>query len=383
MKKRLPFCWLLALAAPAMAQDDATLTALDLADNAEFTAERDKTLNMMFEAASSIDQQARKEQRASLDMRWDTPLGQHWRLLLSDRLDSRFSHRLSETRYINTLREAALSYALTPQTLLDVGRINTRYGVAMGYNPTDFLGRGTVRSVTSADPETLRNNRLGNAMVRLQHFWDNAAVTALWAPKIRRGTTQRSGSLDWQASNPRERVLLSASYRFAENFNPQFLLLQEQQRSPQFGLNLSRVLSRSTLIYGEWAGGRQPFSWQETLPESQWDVAWRNRAAVGIAWTGENHLTLRLEGHDNGSAQPVPGHLEQHRSVLVQAYWKDIVDQYDLNLIAQRDVQQHQNMGFAELRRHFGALDLALQWQKVYLAATPERRWQLSLDYWF
>ncbi|WLI78773.1 hypothetical protein Q5705_09620 [Kosakonia sp. H02] len=384
---RVSLCRFLIFAAlytlPVMAQEEDMLSALDVADNAVFSTEQHKALNMLFEAASAINQHASKEQRLSLDMRWDTTLRQGWRLRLSNRLDSRFSHRLSETRHINTLREAWLSYQLTSRTTLDMGRINTRYGVALGYNPTDFLGRGTVRSATSADPETLRTNRQGNAMVRLQHFWDNASVTALWSPEIRGGTHHHSASLDWHASNPRERLLLSASYRFAENFNPQFLLFQERQRKPQFGVNLSRVLTRSTLIYGEWAGGRQPYNWQETLPESQWDVAWRNRVATGMTWTGENQLTLRLEGHYNGSAQPIPGGLEPRRSALVQAYWKDILDQYDLNLIAQRDLQQHNNMGFAELRRHLGALDLALQWQKVYLSDEAERRWQFSLDYWF
>ena len=383
----LSLLWLLLLAAlpaaPALSQQDETLAALDLADSAEFNPDAYQALNMMFEAASSINQQQEKEQRLSLDMRLDAPLGEKWRLVLSNRLDSRFTHRLSETRYTNTLREAWLSYHLTPQTMLDMGRINTRYGVALGYNPTDFLGRGTVRSMTSADPETLRNNRMGNGMVRLQHFWDKAAVSALWAPKIRRGSADRSASLDWQASNPRDRLLLSASYRFAENFNPQLLLFKEQQREPQFGLNLSRVLSRSTLIYGEWAGGRQPYSWQERLlPESQWDIAWRNRVAAGLTWTGESDLTLRLEGHYNGSAQPTVAGQDPRRSVLLQAYWKDFFAQYDLNLIAQRDLQRHKNMGFAELRHHLGPLDVALQWQKIYLLNLSERRWQISLDYW-
>ena len=383
----LSLLWLMLLAtlpaAPALSQEDETLAALDLADSAEFNPDAYQSLNMMFEAASSINHQQEKEQRLSLDMRLDTPLGEKWRLVLSNRLDSRFTHRLSETRSTNTLREAWLSYHLTPQMMLDMGRINTRYGVALGYNPTDFLGRGTVRSVTSADPETLRNNRMGNGMVRLQHFWDNAAVSALWAPKIRRGSADRSASLDWQASNPRDRLLLSASYRFAENFNPQLLLFKEQQREPQFGLNLSRVLSRSTLIYGEWAGGRQPYSWQETLlPESQWDIAWRNRVAAGLTWTGENDLSLRLEGHYNGSAQPTVAGQDPRRSVLLQAYWKDFFAQYDLNLIAQRDLQRHKNMGFAELRHHLGPLDVALQWQKIYLLNLSERRWQISLDYW-
>lgn len=415
--------WFIALGAlcnaSASAQQDSTLAALELADKTEFSAVENKAMSALLEIASSLNENSAKEQRVSLDMRWDKNLLRNWRVVLSNRFDSRFSHHLSQNRNINTLREAWLSYALTSQASIDAGRINTRYGVALGYNPTDFLGRGTVRSAISADPESLRSNRLGNAMIRLQKFWDKASATVIWSPKISARRRQNSASLDWNASNPRERVLLAGSYRFAENLNPQLLLLQEEHRSPQLGVNLSRVLSRSTLVYAEWAGGRQPFNWQEALPESQWDMAWRNRAAVGLTWTGENHLTLRLEGHYDGSAdsqkaisalrtappyiaaqiaaapadstaQQVQDGLTPRRGALLQAYWKDIADQYDFNLIWQRDLQRQKNMGFVELRRHLNSVDIALQWQKIYRAEVkktynvqPDRRWQLSVDYYF
>lgn len=72
-------------AAPALSQEDETLAALDLADSAEFSPDAYQALNMMFEAASSINQQQEKEQRLSLDMRLDAPLGEKWRLVLSNR----------------------------------------------------------------------------------------------------------------------------------------------------------------------------------------------------------------------------------------------------------------------------------------------------------
>lgn len=405
--------------ASAGALEDPTLAALALADNTEVAAVEDKRLNVMVEVAGLLNENAGNMQRVSLDIRRDIPLAQDWRLLLSGRFDSSFSHRMSQNRNVISLREGYLSYWLTPRTLIDAGRVNTRYGMALGYNPTDFLGRGTVRSVISADPETLRNNRLGNAMVRLQHFRDRAAVTAIWSPKISDSAGDSSASPDWRASNPRGRLLLTGSYRFAENLNPQLSLLLEEHRSPQTGFSLSRVISRSTLIYGEWAGGRQPFSWQTAFPGSQRGITWRHRAAAGITLTGENHLTLRLEGHYNGSADnrralsflsSIPPYavtrdsslsgdrttqqtldwMTPRRSALVQVYWKDVIDQYDLNLIWQRDLQRQKNMGFAELRHHLGEVDLALQWQKVYRLETerayrirPDRRWQLSVSYYF
>ena len=401
----------------AFGLEDNMLAALDLADNTVFEAAQEKTLTTIAEVAGIINDTGRNIQRVSLDMRWDTPLkgsfSNKWRFVLSNRIDSRFYGALSKNDNVNSLREAYLNYKISPNTLVDVGRVNTRYGVALGFNPTDFLGKNTVRSVISADPESLRNNRLGNAMIRFQHYWNNASLTAIISPKLGNQPNSDSASFDWGASNPKDRLLLVGSYKFAENFNPQVFYLQESQSSPQVGLNLSRVLSRSTLMYAEWAGGRQPLAWQNTLPKAYQNIRWRNRTAAGITWSSEKDLTLRLEGHYNGSAdnklalstlsqmQPasmgngqsfsqMQDWMAPKRSLLIQAYKKDIVDKYDLNLILQRDLQQQKNIGFAEVRRHIGPADVALQWQKTYhldernaFQVKPEQRWQLSVNYYF
>lgn len=412
---RVPrFCCflLLAIAASAYANSEIPFAAFELADSTDFTTNAEKNLWLLAEAAATAGDTTGNTQRASLDLRWEASLNRQWRAVFSDRVDGHFRQGLKQSDSLNTLREAWLSYRLTPQTLFDAGRINTRYGVALGYNPTDFLGRGTVRSASSADPETLRSNRLGNAMIRVQRFWDRAALSAIWSPKISSKPATSSTSLDWGASNPRNRLLLSGSYRIAENLNPQLLLLQEEQRSPQFGANLSRVLSRQVLVYAEWAGGRQPLAWQEALPRQQWQVRWRNRTAAGVTWTGENQLSLRLEGHYNGLADNsralaylsaaagsggrqnttpvVTEWVAPRHAALLQAYWANIFDRYDLNIIWQRDMQRGQNLGFAEVRHHLGPVDLALQWQKVYRLSThsrvlaqADRRWQLSIGYFF
>lgn len=406
-------CLLLAIAASAVADNDIPAAAFELADNTDFTAHTDKNLHLLAEAATTRGDTAGSAQRASLDARWEAAFARQWRAGFSDRFDSYFQPGIKQSDGVNSLREVWLSYSITPQTLIDAGRINTRNGVALAYNPTDFLGRGTVRSATSADPEMLRSNRLGNAMIRLQHFWDMASLSAIWSPKLSSKPSDSNASPDWGASNPRDRLLISGSYRLTPNLNPQLLLLQEAQRSPQFGANLSHVLSRSVLAYAEWAGGRQPLAWQEALPDYQQQVSWRNRTAAGITWSGENRLTLRLEGHYNGLADnkraltylsaaalspatpvnrspAVAEWMAARRAAVLQAYWTDIIDRYDLNIIWQRDMQRSQNLGFAEVRHHVGPFELALQWQKVYRLTAhtrpqvlADRRWQFSVGYYF
>lgn len=389
----------------AYGQDD-LLAALDLADKTTFIPVENKNLNMLLEVAGSLHEHSTNEQRVSFELHWDTPLAKNIHFVLANRFDSFFSPALHSDRSVNSFKEAYLAYSVTPRLLLDIGRINTRYGVAFGYNPTDFLGQGTVRAVTSADPETLRNNRLGNAMVRWQYLWDKAALTVVWSPKLRENRSPSSTSLDWRASNPSQRFLLVGSYQLTDNLHPQWLLLKEQGHSAQFGFNLSHVLSHSTLFYVEWAGGRQ-FDNEEVplLPQSE-KKHWRNRLAYGMTWSSESQLTLRVEGHYKGSADNPRAlalfpnasaenenataqrqyALSPRRAVLFQAYWKDIIDGYDLNAIWQRDLQQKRNIEFVELRRHMGPMDAALQWQNTIARNNQlnrEQRWQLSFSYFF
>jgi len=46
------------------------------------------------------------------------------------------------------------------RTYLDLGRINLKSGVALGFNPTDFFKTRAVVEPLSADPSVLREDRL-------------------------------------------------------------------------------------------------------------------------------------------------------------------------------------------------------------------------------
>lgn len=174
-------------ASPAAAMEDSVLQALEIADNTVFEEVKSHTLSMAAEIAGTINEAGKNIQRLSLDMRLDTPVfSDKARVVVSNRTDARFYGALGHSGNVNTLREAYISYKAASDTIVETGRINTRYGVALGYNPTDFLGKNTVRSVVSADPESLRTNRLGNVMIRLQQGWDKASVTAIHRPETGR-----------------------------------------------------------------------------------------------------------------------------------------------------------------------------------------------------
>ncbi|CAI1507525.1 hypothetical protein [Serratia ficaria] len=405
---------------PVFAADKATSSALSLADNSKFEETEYNALSMFAESAARFNQSRKyPAQRFSLDTRWDTPIlsheMNHWRLMVSHRLDNYFSRRMHHNQTVSSLREAYLAYQLTPQTLINIGRVNTRYGVAFGYNPTDFLGKGTAQKVDSGDPDVQRFNRLGNAMIQLQQLWSRASVTAIISPELGADSGKGNRGLNWRTSNPDNRLLLVASYQVTDNFNPQVLFYQERHKSPQLGLNMSYVLSRSTLAYLEGAGGREPEPWASMAPGSGKETAWHNRVAFGATWSGAAHQTLRLEGHYNGAAdsrradkalsslayyastggrpmrrlseQQTQDYMMSRRALLGQLFWKDVFDRYDLNFLWQHDLQRHKNTGFIELRRHAGPVDIAVQWQKTYEMKnniiTPDQIWLLSASYYF
>ncbi len=392
--------------------DEALQLALQLADDTQFKERRSRDLKLQVDVAT-MDSQGRNTQRLSLDARWDGRLSPEWRAVLANRVDWNLSHALQSGRAVNLLKEAYVSHEFDQRTMIDAGRINTRYGVALGYNPTDFLGAGTVRSVVSPDPDSVRQNRLGNAMVRGQKVWSRASVTAIWSPKLADRPNQSGGSLDWGASNPRQRFLLAGSYRFAENLNPQWLLLQEQGRSPQLGFNVSRVLTDSTVAYLEWAGGRQQGAWQQwqTPGSPAGTVAWRNRFATGLTWTGNNKLSVTLEGQYDGAAPDTAewkalrsgpayqaylsqnaysGNLATRRAALAYVRWQDaFVTHLDLTAMRSSDLVDHSALNWVEARYHAGSVDLALQWQRITGAsntrygANPARQtWQFVLSYY-
>ena len=66
---------------------------------------------------------------------------------------------------LNELREAFISWQPADGTWIDLGRINLKSGVAVGYNPTDFFRTRAVVEPLTADPTVLREDRLGTLML--------------------------------------------------------------------------------------------------------------------------------------------------------------------------------------------------------------------------
>lgn len=259
------------------------------------------------------------QNRTSLDLDYSRQLTEKIRLSLSNRLNVIAADGVSfpsSTTIRNDFREGYLSWEPFPRTYLEAGRINIKNGVSLGYNPTDFFKTRTTVDSASIDPSALRENRLGSLMVKGQGIWNNGSITLAFSPRVERRsalTTAQRSSFDplFGQTNAHNRFLASFSYT-GSAFNPQALLFMDDS-SAHFGLNLSRVVGRSLVVYGEWSGGNEasltkralqfgqdtgalPLS-SPLLPQTGSGTGFRNDLTAGACWTTGFNLTVNLEYH--------------------------------------------------------------------------------------
>jgi hypothetical protein len=223
----------------------------------------------------------------------------------------------------NDIRELYATYEVAPQTFVEAGRINVRYGTAYGYNPTDFFRARTSVAQSSSDPGAQRLNRLGTVMVRAQRFFDTGAVEILYAPKLHSPVPigGLAGPFDpkFDQTNGSDRVAAAYSFEL-EEFSPQVLVYYDNGRT-KFGLNLSHPIGASVIVYGSWAGGNAPNtavdaiafgkrtrtlpSFVPVLPQSSLSSSFKSDVSLGAYWTGEYKETISLEYnfHEAGFSQ--------------------------------------------------------------------------------
>jgi hypothetical protein len=291
--------------------------------------------------------------------------------------------------------------------------VNLRYGVASGYNPTDFFRAGAVRSIVSVNPASLRENRLGSVMLRGQTLWGDGSLTALYSPKLANRPSDSPFSADLGATNNQNRWAIALSQRLAPDVNPQWLLYGEEHRSPRVGLNLTTLLNDATVAFLEWSGARGPSQHAQALALAD-DSRFRSRAATGLTYTAPSKLSVTLEYEYNGAAldennwnalrQGPPSAYRQYRgfvqtqqelptrqNVFFYALWQDaFIVHLDFSAMQRVDVADRSRLSWLETRYHWEHVDLALQWQLnsgsagSNFGASPQRQvWQALVTYFF
>ncbi|HET9762124.1 MAG TPA: hypothetical protein VFR50_01345 [Casimicrobiaceae bacterium] len=264
------------------------------------------------------------EERLFGDARVEWPLGPNATVAYSGRLNVATSEDVgfpNRDNVTHDLRELHLSVEPRPRDYLDLGRINVKSGVALGFNPTDFFKARAVVDPLTADPSVLRENRLGTLMVRGQHVGDGGSVSLVYAPKVTEpapvgADPNRGFSPLFGRTNASNRWLVKGSARLRDDISPELLLFGENGHT-KIGANLTENIGQSMVAYVEWSGGRRlgiidealAFGRQTgTIPDSAPDVInqggkeqFRSQAAIGASYTTENKITFNLEYHYNGA----------------------------------------------------------------------------------
>ena len=262
------------------------------------------------------------EDRLFLDSRDEWSLGDGVTLTYSGRFNLRAANDIpfpSHENVRNDLREAFISWQPADGTWIDLGRINLKSGVAVGYNPTDFFRTRAVVEPLTADPTVLREDRLGTLMLLAQHVWTGGSITAAYAPKVTLPTAIYTNidlpSFDpmLDRTNAEHRFLLKGSLTIANGFSPELLLYHAANRT-LLGTDLTIGLGQQTIGYLEWAGGvggtlidsalrygretgTLPASAPAVIPDDP-TLSFRNDLAAGVSYTpADTKLTFNLEYH--------------------------------------------------------------------------------------
>jgi hypothetical protein len=342
--------------------------------------------------------QSRDLGRATFDLSYTAKVGNGLRFVLSDRVDNIHPADGGVDSTINSLREAYVSWQPDGgNTVLEFGRINLRYGVAYGYNPTDFFRDGSLRTLTSADPFALRDNRLGTVMLRAQQLWSSGSLSLAYSPKLVEVPSPDGWSLDLGATNNRDRALLALGTQFSQRLSSQLLLYKEDGRSPTIGASVTGLLSDAATAHAEFSRGREPDLLSRALgvPGAS---ATRNRFAAGLTYTTLSKLSVTAEVQYNGFAlnranwANLPGTAPQARNVIAylveaqrsqdlaprRAYLLYVTQKglglkdLDLTAFLRINALDQSRLAWFELRHHWTNFDVALQLQQNMGRATTE-----------
>lgn len=327
--------------------------------------------------------------RLSIDLRYDGSPAPGWRWVFADRLDLIRQGQPFGDAQVNTLKELYVGWQPQPQTTVELGRINLRGGVALGYNPTDYFKTDALRSITSIDPARLRENRLGTVMLRGQRLWEGGgSVSAQFAPRLADAAGNGDFSPDWGATNRGARWLLTASRPLGGDFSPRWLLHGGDDVATQLGVEVTRLVGNATVAFAELSAGRTP-ALRTRIDGSADDNRVRSRLAAGFTHTTAANLSVTVEYDYNGAALDRQGlqelarqpnglfarylglaaaqqDLASRQGLFVHLNWQNaFMRRLDLAAMQRIDLERSSRLTWAEARYRFDRFDVALQWQRA------------------
>jgi len=328
--------------------------------------------------------------RATIDLRHAQRLSPSLQATISARVDTTQPQDARIGGAVFSLREAYAGWqSENAGQVLEVGRINLREGPAYGYNPTDYFRGYALRTVTSANPSTQRENRLGTVMLRGQALRGSTSLAVAYAPKLENQPSTQGWNADLGATNDRQRALVTLSQRWTEKINTQLSIFKQAGLKWQTGLSGSALLSDAVVAHAEWSIGEGPTAGVALQRQ-------RQRAATGLTYTTAGRLSLTAEWHYNGAAADRAGYQTWRARVpqALPAYYLQslalqdnasrqawffygtqrdlLVKNLDLTALTKLNRSDNSRLAWLELRYRMDRFDLSLQWQHTHGEAGSE-----------
>lgn len=222
----------------------------------------------------------------------------------------------------NDINELYLTWNINNLNTFEIGRINIKNGVALGFNPVDFLKKYAGNEEVSDDPVVLRENRLGVLMARYQNINKYGSFSLLGIPKINSSqdkwyTTGGTFSLNLDKTNRTEKYIAKIEFNTFDNIQPELFYILDDSQSG-YGASISSGVGNRMIIYAEWSGKKMHNILMETilkycidnnistdepknlLPDYIVAQKFRNQVAAGFSWTEKKYKrTTYVEYHYN------------------------------------------------------------------------------------
>lgn len=219
------------------------------------------------------------------------------------------------------VQELAFSYTPSPQVRFELGRINIRNGVAVGYNPTDWFKDNSLITTDSAAPADRREERLGVLALTGSASLGSTLLQFGYRPGIDYDaesiTSDRDNfGLGLHRTNPTDAFFIKATPNLGGNLSVTGNVLVDDGHFGA-GFEISGTIGDNLVLYGEMfgqdrlslasealAGGIGSTGFREELGVDD-DETWELQAALGVNWAlpqsfvGTRDISVAFEYHLN------------------------------------------------------------------------------------
>lgn len=229
-------------------------------------------------------------------------LNSTWRWVASGRVDFDGvpGAGLAANNLSLSLREAYLT-GMFDGWYLDVGRLNIRDGVALGFNPTDVFRNGALLARRTEDPARLRESRLGVVAIQFRSATKYGGFASVFAPAM-----SLSNSPSWY--DPRLGAVNDGQGQVYVKYTPprwkdvytNMVLHRSKNGSHIGGFNLSTNLGQQVIAYVEHAWTKQ-HSYPNLVSDAVTSMRSYSQSAIGASYSTESRQTFTLEFQRNGA----------------------------------------------------------------------------------